>query len=456
MGYKFNYYLLTVTFSFIFVVMVRAQNPIIQTSYTPDPAPMVYNDTLFLYTGCDADTASYFDMNEWQVFSTVDMVNWTDHGVQLSYKDFKWTKPKSAWAAQCIERNGKFYWYVCCEYPGNWHVIGVAVSDRPTGPFKDAISKPLVYTGKMGDIDPTVYIDDDGQAYLYWGNGKVCYVKLNEDMISYDKEMGIVELDMNKEQFEYLERNDPNRANTLFEEGPWLYKRNGLYYMIYAAGGIPEYIAYSTASSFNGPWTYRDVIMNKGYEDLAFTNHPGIVDYKGKSYFFYHNQGISKHGFRRSTCIEEFNFNADGTFPNIKPTKEGVSPIATLNPYRRTEAETMAWGQGVKTKKDSKGGVYLTSIHNNDYIKVKNVDFAKGAKSIEVVATPIAGGEIEIRLDEADGALIGICKIDKTGNSDTWGSFSAKVKKTGGIHDLFFVFKGADGELFNLDYWIFK
>ena len=171
---------------------IFADNPVVQTNFTPDPAPMVSGDRVYLYTGHDEDNASYFEMYEWQVYSSADMVNWTDHGSPLSYKDFSWTLPNSAWAAQCIERNGKFYWYVCCEYPGHWHVVGVAVSDSPTGPFHDPIGKPLVYTGDMGDIDPTVFIDDDGQAYLYWGNGKLYYVKLNDDMISYDETVGIV------------------------------------------------------------------------------------------------------------------------------------------------------------------------------------------------------------------------------------------------------------------------
>ena len=173
---------------------LNAQNPIIQTSFTPDPAPMVYNDTVYLYTGEDAEGATYFTMPRWRVYSSTDMVNWTDLGSPLSCKDFDWTVENTAWASQCIERNGKFYWYVCCEYPGKWHTVTVAVADHPAGPYKDVLGKPLVGIGEVGEIDPTVYIDDDGQAYLYWGNNKLQYVLLNEDMISYDETVGVVEI----------------------------------------------------------------------------------------------------------------------------------------------------------------------------------------------------------------------------------------------------------------------
>ena len=164
--------------------VLYAQDPIIQTKYTADPAPMVYNDTVFLYTSHDEDDAQGygFKMLDWQLYTSTDMVNWTDHGPIASLKDFTWRKrDNGAWALQVVERNGKFYMY--CPLHGNG--IGVLVSDSPYGPFKDPIGKPLVWQKEhWDDIDPTVYIDDDGQAYMYWGNPNLYYVKLNEDMIS--------------------------------------------------------------------------------------------------------------------------------------------------------------------------------------------------------------------------------------------------------------------------------
>lgn len=164
-----------------------AQNPIIQTNYTADPAPMVYNDKVYLYTTHDEDNSTWFTMNDWRLYTTSDMVNWTDHGAVLSYTDFSWAKG-DAWAPQCIERDGKFYMYVpMISNINNRGAIGVAVADSPYGPFYDPLGKPLVQS-EWGDIDPTVFIDDDGQAYLYWGNPNLYYVKLNEDMISCDGE----------------------------------------------------------------------------------------------------------------------------------------------------------------------------------------------------------------------------------------------------------------------------
>ena len=215
-------------FLLMFALKGFSQNPIIQTLYTADPAPMVYNDKVYLYTTHDEDGSTWFTMNDWRLYTTTDMVNWTDHGTVLKYTDFSWGKA-NAWAAQCIERNGRFYMYVPLTGQDNQGAIGVAVADSPYGPFIDPLGKPLVKSGK-GDIDPTVFIDDDGQAYLYWGNPNCYYVKLNEDMISYKGD--IVSVPMTVESFGKREGN-PERA-TLYEEGPWLYKRNGLYYLLFA------------------------------------------------------------------------------------------------------------------------------------------------------------------------------------------------------------------------------
>ena len=169
-----------------------AQNPFVQSCYTPDPAPMVHDGTLYVYTGHDEDKADFFWMQEWRVYSTKDMVNWTDHGSPLAIESFDWADDR-AWAAQCIERNGKFYWYVCLHSKlSNTMAIGVAVGDSPVGPFKDAIGKPL-HDGSWDYIDPTVFIDDDGRAYLYWGNPNIYYAELNEDMISLKGGVGKLE-----------------------------------------------------------------------------------------------------------------------------------------------------------------------------------------------------------------------------------------------------------------------
>ena len=240
-----------------------------------------------------------------------------------------------------------------------------------------------------------------------------------------------------------------------YTEGPWVYKRKDLYYLVYAAAGIPEYIAYSTAPSIEGPWTYQGYIMERA-PHLAFTNHPGIIDFKGNSYFFYHTHELSNgEGFKRSVSVEPFTYNEDESIPLLKPTKAGVTEsLSPLNPFQRVEAETMAWSERLKTTKSSKTGVYVSSINNGDYLMVRDVDFGDGAKRfLAGVASGAVGGSIELRLGALDGKLLGICTVSNTGGWNTWEVQAAKISKAKGVHDLYFVFKGGEGDLFNFDWW---
>lgn len=433
--------------------LLQSQNPIIQTMYTADPAPMVYNDRLYVYTTHDEDNSTWFTMNDWKLYSTDDMVNWTDHGVILKYTDFEWAKG-DAWAPQCIERDGKFYMYVpVISGINNRGAIGVAVADSPYGPFYDALGEPLVQT-EWGDIDPTVFIDDDGQAYLYWGNPKLYYVKLNEDMISYSGD--VVRVPMVAESFGKRE-NNPERP-TSYEEGPWLYKRNNLYYLFWPGGPLPEFIGYSTSKSPIGPWKYGGIVMPT--EGKSFTNHPGVIDFKGKTYFFYHNGALpGGSGFTRSVCVEEMTFNTDGSIPQLKMTEGIKQGIGTLNPYRKTEAETIAWSEGIKASQNEQVGVFVTAKKDGAYIKVRDVDFQnKGASKFfaRIGTTHNANVTLEIRQDKLDGALLGTIKVPRTGGSDRWKLVSIDVPKITGVHDLYFVFKGPQNtDVMYFDYWRF-
>lgn len=430
-----------------------ADNPIVQTNYTADPAPMVYEGRLYVYTTHDEDVTvnNFFTMNDWRVYSTTDMVNWTDHGSPLSYKSFSYGTG-DAWAGQCIPRNGKFYFYVPMNNGAN--KIGVAVADTPIGPFKDAIGKPLLSGG--GYIDPTVFIDDDGQAYLYWGNPDLYYAKLNTDMTTLSGAATKVSLTTAG----FGKRSNTDRA-TAYEEGPWFYKRGTSYYMIYPADGVPEKISYSTSSAALGPWTYRgDIMAKQSGAGSSFTNHPGIVDFKGKSYFFYHNGALpGGGGYKRSVCVEEFTYGADGSIPTLKMTTTGPAPVANLNPFERTEAETIAFSAGLKTEtcSDTGGGLNVTSISNGDYIKVRSVDFLTGATAFEArVAAASAGGSIELRLDSASGTPVGTCAIAATGGATTWATQNCTVNGVTGLHDVFMKFTGSgSGDLFKFNWWRF-
>jgi len=435
---------------------VFAQNPIIQTVYTADPAPMVYKDTLFLYTGHDEDDATEdrFVMKDYLLFSTTDMVNWTHHGQVLSTEWFGWTAPLNANAAQVTFRNGKFYFYLSpwSALTDKGDCIAVAVSDSPFGPFKDALGKPLInpgqttYSGHLWeDLDPTVLIDNDGQAYLYWGNNALYCVKLNKDMISYSGK--IITFDIkNKNEF------GPD-----YEEAPWLFKRNNTYYLLYAAH-IPEAIYYATSSKPTGPWKYGGIVM-RAMAQGSIGNHPAAIEFKGEWFFFYMNQDLpGGHSKRRAVNVIPFKFNPDGSIPELKHSKQGVlKPLKNLNPYQRVEAETIAWAEGVKTYGTRKTNVYVTKINNGDYIKVRSVDFGKGPDKFSAcIASATGGSQIEVRIDSVDGPLIAVIKVDNTGGWENWIVRSSKTEQVKGIHDVYFVFKGGDGDLFNFDWWRFE
>ncbi|MGM8362913.1 glycoside hydrolase family 43 protein [Flavobacterium sp. ARAG 55.4] len=292
---------------------LKMNNPIITDKYTADPAALVYKDKVYLYTGHDVPEkgVNTYRMNDWLVYSSSDMVNWKEHPVPLKTSDFAWAKG-DAWAGQVIERNGKFYWFVTVSH-GSIHgkSIGIAVSDSPTGPFKDALGKALI-TNDMttktkiswDDIDPTVIVDDDGQAYLFWGNTVCNYVKLKENMIEMDGPMQTIDL--------------PN-----FTEAPWIHKRKDWYYLSYAYQ-FPEKIAYAMSKSINGPWEYKGILNEVAGN--SNTNHQAIIDFKGKSYFIYHNGSIPTEGgsFRRSVCVDRLFYNEDGTMKRVVMTSEGI------------------------------------------------------------------------------------------------------------------------------------
>jgi arabinoxylan arabinofuranohydrolase len=426
----------------------RADNPIVQTIYTADPAPLVYNGRVYLYTGHDEDGSTNFTMKEWRVWSSDDMVNWTDHGSPLNLASFSWAS-SNAWAGQTIYRNGKFYWYVpMTDRATGRMAIGVAVADSPTGPFHDALGHPLV---ENGQFDPTVFIDDDGQAYLYWGNPGLWYVKLNADMISYSG--GPTQIPLTTAGFGT--RTGSTDRPTLFEEGPWVYKRNGLYYLVFAARCCSEFIAYSTAPGPTGPWTYRGTVMPQ--QGASFTNHPGVVDFKGNSYFFYHNGALpGGSGYTRSVAVERFTYNSDGTIPTINMTTTGAPQVGTLNPYTRQEAETIAWESGVETEATSEGGMNVGYINNGDYIKVKGVAFGSGASSFTArVASTTGGSTIELHLGSLTGTTVGRCTVPNTGGWQNWTSVSCVVSGATGTQDLYLKFTGGSGYLANVNWWQF-
>lgn len=307
----------------------QTSNPIYRDAFTADPSPLIHNGTMYVYVGHDeAYNGEASRMTEWLCYSTTDMKTWTNHGGVMKPTDFKWAS-KDAWAAQVVERGGKFYLFTTVTASGQYsgRCIGVGVSDSPTGPFVDAIGAPLVSdkTTPNGepwdDIDPTVWIDDDGSAYMFWGNGSCYLAKLKSNLLGLDGAVKTV--------------TPPN-----YEEGPWIHKHNGLYYLTYAGFVAPngnEQLCYSTATTINGPWTYRGILTGAGKS--SFTIHPSIIEYKGQWYLFYHNVTLTLNGqagnnSRRSVCVDYLCYNTDGTFKPVTQTTAGVtvaSPCPSMN-----------------------------------------------------------------------------------------------------------------------------
>ena len=286
-------------------------NPVFTHKYTCDPAAMVQGDTLWLFTGQDvAGNQMGYHLTDWCAFSTTDMVNWTEHPTPLKSTDFSWNVTNDAWAAHVAERNGKYYYYISTSGAG----IGVAVSDRPEGPYKDALGKPLLTKADCEGadhgwvrIDPAVFIDDDGQAYIFWGNRYCYYAKLKENMIEIDGEITKLEFDQ----------------RWPFTEAAWVHKANGKYYLTYATGW-PEKMAYAMADSIHGPWEFKGLVSECASN--CNTTHPAIVEHKGKTYMFTHNgtlpQGTS---YSRSVTVEEVKYNPDGTMQKCDMTTEGIN-----------------------------------------------------------------------------------------------------------------------------------
>jgi len=440
--------------------------PLFQTKYTADPSPMVVDDTLFLYTSHDSSpehiadprekSSAGFFMYDWLLWSTTDMVNWTEHGAVASLKDFSWrNRDNGAWAIQTVQRNGKYYLYA----PLHGHGIGVLVADTPYGPFRDPLGQPLVWQKEhWDDIDPTVYIDDDGQAYMYWGNPNTYYVKLNDDMISVKGD--IVKLDYKIEHY---------------QEGPWFYKRKGHYYLAFASTCCPEGLGYAMSDSPTGPWTTRGYIMRPTPRDRG--NHPGICDFKGHTYAFGQNYDLMHletltHHERRSVSGAELTYNADGTIQELPYwlDQQPLQQLQWLNPYNIVQAETMNWGYGLKTAKmgientgivadmqpsTGRRNMYVTDLNDGEYIRLRGVDFGMGATTFTVSAAAKGAATVTLRLDRQDGPVIGTARITDTGSVNDYRMCHASVSRAKGVHDLYLCFSRVSGDV-RLDWWQFR
>ncbi len=272
-------------------------NPIVRHKFTADPAPFVKGDTLYLYTGIDyAGNQKGYRMHEWGLFTTTDMMCWEEHPTPLRVDDFRWARSRAAYAAHVVEKHGKYYYYVSTNTFG----IGVAVSDSPYGPFRDAIGRQLLTnadckgtTHSWACIDPAVVTDDDGQSWIFWGNRRCFAARLKDNMVEIDGDI----LDITP-------------AGSDFTEAPWVHKHDGRYYLTFACGW-PEKLGYAVADRIEGPYRYEGIFSEVAGN--CTTTHPGIVEFKGRTWLFTHDATL-REGTGASRCVgvEELHYDAEG------------------------------------------------------------------------------------------------------------------------------------------------
>ena len=425
--------------------------PIASNRYLADPSVLVTEDRVYVYCSNDDESPLEGGYNIPNVVcvSSSDMKNWTDHGIVFdAERDTKWAH--KTWAPCAIERNGKTYLYF-----GNGGAdIGVVAGDSPIGPFNDVVGKALINHGTPGVqpatnmwlFDPGVFLDDDGQAYIYFGgNGddNVRAAKLNKDMISLDGDV--------------IKMHAPN-----FFEAAWVWKRDGKYYFSYSTTpNAAMRIDYMTSDDPIEGFEYAGIVGDQPPINNN-NNHACEFEFKGKWYHVYHNRIVAKNegipgGFRRNIAIETFGYNDDGTIQKVEYTTDGVKQIENVNPYDRVQAETFSAQKGIETAPEEKGNMFVTDTQAGDWLKISGVDFGKkGASKLGMrVAAESKKCRIKLRLDSPDGKVIADCRVPDTGGAQTWENIASDVSEVKGVHDLYLVFEGPEGDLANLDWWKF-
>ena len=464
-------------------------NPLISHKFGADPHAVVYNGRVYLYMSSDEyeydhngniRDNTYQNLTKVYVISSDDLVNWTDHGaipVAGPNGIAKWADRSFAPAVAYKKINGvdKFFLY----FGNGGGGIGVLTADSPIGPWTDPLGGPLVtwstpgVAGVVWLFDPAVLVDDDGNAYMYFGGGIPGGSNPSEEQIAHPMTARVIRL--GEDMISTVGSAVPIDAPYFFEASG-INKYNGKYYYSYSVNfsgtrppGTPPTgsIAYMISDNPMGPFTYGGTILrNPGefFEDGG-NNHHYIFQLNHEWYIAYHAQTRSRaligqgKGYR-SPHINKLEFYENGTIKEVQADREGVPPIKNLNPYVRTEAETIAWSAGISTESFDVSGsqvpnLYVTAIDQGDWLAVANVDFGEnGAASFEANIASNAEGKIEIRLDSPIGDVIGTLDVHSTGGQ--WEMMKTEVSNAKGVHHIFFMFSGEGGsDLFNIDYWQF-
>ncbi|HEU0227795.1 MAG TPA: family 43 glycosylhydrolase [Arachidicoccus soli] len=424
----------------IFIVLVfagnlSAQNPIIRDQFSADPTARVFGNRIYLYPSHDIiatpdhGRVGWFCMEDYHVFSSANLTDWHDNGIVLSQYNVPWVDSTSysMWAPDCIFRNGKYYFYFPAQLKpslGKGFGIGVAVADKPNGPFVPQ-AKPI--TGVHG-IDPNVFIDKDGQAYLYFAQGNIYVAKLKSNMLELASEPKIVQ-------------GLPDKG---LKEGPFLFERKGTYYLTYPhVADKTEQLEYATSNNPMGPFNVIGLLMDASKD--CWTNHQSIIKYNGQWYLFYHHNDYSPHFDKaRSVRADSLFFNNDGTIRKVIPTFRGVgitkaSGKIQIDRYSAisNEGASIAFLDNADTFK----GWELTLNTSHAWVQYNSVDFGnKRLKTIQARVRSITGGEIEIHLNSVNGPVIGRAEIPQT---DSWQVVEGNIYKfESGIHNIVITPKG--------------
>ncbi len=421
----------------VFAMSVRAQNPVIRDQFTADPTARVINGKVYLFPSHDIPAPpdknlreNWFCMADYHVFSSENLTDWTDHGVIVSQEKVPWVDSisYSMWAPDCVERNGKFYFY----FPANTNVagpngrkgfgIGVAVANKPEGPYIPQ-SKPI--NGIHG-IDPCVLIDKDGQAYIYWSMGNIYVAKLKDNMLELDSEPVAI----------------PDLPSKGLKEGPFVFEKEGKYYLTFPhVENNIERLEYAMGDHPMGPFKMTGVIMDESPMN-CWTNHHSLIDFKGQWYLFYHQNAYSpKFDKNRSVCIDSLFFNPDGTIQKVVPTNRGVGLTSAETDIQIDRYSEIGGGATIDfiDSTNTFAGWKTVFENNGAWVKYNAVEFGKKTKKVQVKAMSNDGGTVEIRLDKVDGLLI--ANVDIPGGLD-WNISETRVSKIQpGIHSLIVVSK---------------
>jgi hypothetical protein len=401
-----------------------AQNPLITNQFTADPSARVFGDRVFVYPSHDIPCTEgkgrigWFCMEDYHVFSSSNLTDWTDHGVIITQNNVPWVKPDSysMWAPDCIERNGKYYFYFPTSPKdtvtyGRGFTIGVAVADKPEGPFTP---QPAPIKGIRG-IDPNVFIDKDGQGYLYWSQQNIYAAKLKENMLELVSEPVVLQ-------------GLPAKG---LKEGPYMFERNGLYYLTYPhVENKVERLEYAIGNNPLGPFKYTGVIMGESPTG-CWTNHHSFIQFKNQWYLFYHHNELSpQFDKNRSIRIDSLSFNADGTIKKVIPTLRGVGLTAASKKiqidrysYISDRGASIAFLDTL----DKFKGWKTVFDKSNGWIQYNSVDFGKKKlKTVTVRALSKTAGTLQIRLTNAQGPVIASIQIPK---NNEWKEICATLSK---------------------------